>query len=56
MGFNWRSTLKKKDEDREKDFIEWLKSIGHVDKNGNVKPVVLKKDDSSDPENDRAGV
>ncbi len=40
--------------DAEKDFIEWIKSIRFVDKNGKVVPRKLTKDTSPDPEGDRS--
>lgn len=43
-------------EDNEKDFNDWLQSIKFVDKDGKVILTKLEKDNSDDPENDRAEV
>jgi hypothetical protein len=58
----WYETPKRKvpkarmeiDKKAEKEFIEWMKSIKFVDKNGKVVPPKLTKDTSPDPEGDRS--
>jgi len=40
--------------DAEYEFQEWYESIRFVDGEGKLKPDVLKKDTSSDPDDDRA--
>ena len=35
------------------EFNRWLESIKFIDKKGEILPIVLKKDKSSDPEGDR---
>lgn len=41
------------DKEREEEFNEWLESIRFVDREGDILPVELTEDESSDPENDR---
>jgi hypothetical protein len=37
----------------ENDFNEWLDSIEFVNSKGKVLPIILTKDESEDPEDDR---
>jgi hypothetical protein len=41
------------DQASEEEYINWLESIAFVDERGRELPVVLKDDDSPDPEGDR---
>ena len=43
-----------KEETNKLEYDKWLASISFVDKAGEELPVVLAKDDSDDPDNDRA--
>lgn len=45
--------ISKELEKRERDFNEWMDSIRFVDKDGNLIPSVLTKDNSEDPEGDK---
>ncbi len=44
------------DPQSEQEFNDWLESISFVDTEGNVLPVILTDDITSDPEGDREGV
>ena len=40
--------------EKEKEFNDWMGSIGFADADNLPLPVILTADDSDDPENDRA--